>query len=477
VDRIAFGLSGGLSKAQIEDVHKAVLAILKETGVACEHAPTAEAVAAVAGVKFESGRLKFSAEVVEAAIERARTAGRKRRPEARVRVTAPWTCFNIIDMETDAIRPSTAEDAVAMLKLAASFNDEGPPPVYPCDLDERIQVLWLEKACLEQTQGIGGAMVTHDPETIRWLGELHAAAGRRYPLSLQFVISPLRLDHLALELFWRFKEDPLIDVVPSICPIPVGGMTAPLFASGLLAQSIAESLGGMIVVDRLELIGPDVLLPVRVDHGDMRDLTVAYSLPENVMIQVLLRDLAEHFGGYRLDFIYLNTNAKRPDGFAAADRIAYMLMLGLAGFRHFFMGAGQMSMDEIFSPAQFIIDMEMGRYVQQVLDGMAWHGDVSSITATVAEGVQEGNFLAHSTTLDALRGFFDSKLFRRSNVGQWRAAGEPRIEQSGLEIAKEAITSYQFQREPEEQAELDRVFGEACRMLGVDVATQPIPRR
>ena len=66
MERIAFGLSGGLSKAQIEGVHKAVLAILKETGVACEHAPTAEAVAAGEGVKFEGGRLKFSGEVAGA---------------------------------------------------------------------------------------------------------------------------------------------------------------------------------------------------------------------------------------------------------------------------------------------------------------------------------------------------------------------------------------------------------------------------
>ena len=477
MERIGFGLSGGLSKKQIETVHQAVLQILQETGIGCEHAPTAEAATAAEGITLEDGRLKFSPEVVEAAIERACAAGRRRKPETRVRVTAPWTCFNIIDMDTDAVRASTAEDAVATLKLAATFNEDGPPPVYPCDLDERIQVLWLEKACLEHTPGFGGAMVTHDREAIRWLGQLHSAAGRRYPLALQFVISPLRLDHLALELFWRFKDDPLIDVVPSICPIPIGGMTAPLFAPGLLAQSIAESLGGMIVADLLRLIGPDVLLPVRVDHGDMRDLTVGYSLPENVMIQVLLRDLAEHFGGYRLDFIYLNTNAKRPDAFAAADRMAYMLMLGLAGFRHFFMGAGQMSMDEIFSPAQFIIDMEMARYVQHTLDGMPWRGDIETIAETVAEGVREGNFLPHPTTVEALRDFFDSQLFRRSNVDQWRAAGEPSIEQLALEQARESIASFRFELEPERQSDLDRVFGEACQALGVDVSTQPLPRR
>ncbi len=233
----------------------------------------------------------------------------------------------------------------------------------------------------------------------------------------------------------------------------------------------------MIVVDRLGLIGPDVLLPVRVDYGDMRYLTVAYSLPENVMIQVLVRDAAEHFGGYRTDFIYLNTNAKRPDAFAALDRMAYLLVLGLAGFRHFYMGAGQMSMDEIFSPAQFIIDMEMGRYAQHVIDGMLWKGDPKTITEAVADGVAEGSFLANATTLEMLPHLFDSKLFRRSNVGQWRAAGEPTIEQLALEQARTAIDSYRFEREASAQTELDRVFEEACRAQGVNLAAQPLPAR
>ena len=477
MDRIQFSLAGGLSSSQIQVIHDSVVEILAKVGLACEHEPTAAAVSSHEGMSFREGRLRFTPAVVEESIERLRAIGRKHKPAERVRVTAPWTCFNVIDMDTDEVRASTAADCVEMLKLAASFNEYGPPPVYPCDLDERIQVLWLEKACLEHTQGLGGAMVTHEVDTIRWIGELHAAAGRRYTLALQFVISPLRLDHLALDLFRRFKDDPLIDVGASICPIPTGGMTAPLTTTGLLAQTIAESLGGWIVADRLGLVGPDTLLPVRADFGDMRDMTVAYSIPENVMIQVLLRDLAEHFGGYRLDFIYLNTNAKRADSFAAVDRMAYLLMLGLAGFRDFYMGADQMSMDEIFSPAQFIIDMEIGRYVQHILDGMPWGGDRDTIAQAVAEGAAEGNFMTHPTTLEALRGVFDSQLFRRDNVGRWRDAGSPTIEQKALVTAREAIASYEHTLAPPAQQELDAIFAKACAKLGVDAGSQPFPRR
>jgi trimethylamine:corrinoid methyltransferase-like protein len=475
--RIEFGLSGGLSEEQLAGLRESVVRILRDTGIACEHAPTVDAATSKPGVRVENGRLKFSPEVVEGAIERARAAGAKKKPDERLRVTTAWTCFNVIDMDTGEVRASTAGDAVEMLKLAASFNEEGPPPVYPCDLDERIQILWLEKACLETAPEFGGAMVSLEPETIRWLGELHAAAGRRYPLSLQFVISPLRLDHLALDLFWRFRDDPRVGIHPSLCPIPLGGVTAPLTTFGLIAQSVAESLGGYIVTERLDMLGPGASLPVRVDFGDMRDLTVAYSLPENVMIQVLVRDAAEYFAGYPLDAIYLDTNAKLPDAHAAADRMAYLVMLGLAGFRHFFMGAGQMSMDEIFSPAQFMIDMEMGRYAQRILDGMAWEGEPADIARAVAEGVADGNFLAHPTTLAARPSFFTSPLFLRNNVDQWRAAGEPTVERLALEQAREAIARYRFEPQPEHQEALDRILGEAARTLGVDLEAEPLPGR
>lgn len=477
MERIKFSLSGGLSRDRIAVIHAAVLQVLEKTGIACAHEATVERVTAGEGIAYDGGRLRFSPDLVEATIERLRDRGRKRKPYTEVRVGAPFNHYNLIDMDTGEVRGSTAADVIPMLKLAASFYQSGPAPVYPCDLDSRLQILWLEKMCMELTSGFGGFVVTYDEDTIRWVGEMRAAAGRDYEVRLLSVISPLRLDHKALDLIWRFRGDPVIRVVPSFGMIPVGGITAPLSTSGLLAQGVAECLGEVIVGDRLGLLSADQPIGLRVDYGDMRHMTVAYSMPENVMIQVLLRDLSEHFLGYRSDDIYLNMNAKLPDAFAAVDRMAYMLMLGLAGFRDFWMGAGQMSMDEIFSPAQFIIDMEIARYVQRVMDGVTWEGSANDVAKTIAEGAAEGNFLTHPTTLEMLPHMFESPLFRRDNVDQWRAAGQPTTERLALERARQAIESYTYQPPRGAQADLDRIFEKACRALGVDVAAQSLPPR
>jgi len=134
-------------------------------------------------------------------------------------------------------------------------------------------------------------------------------------------------------------------------------------------------------------------------------------------------------------------------------------------------------MDEIFSPAQFIIDMEIARYVQRVVDGVTWEGSANDIAKTIAEGAAEGNFLTHPTTLQMLPHMFESPLFRRDNVDQWRAAGQPTTERLALERARQAIESYTYQPPRGAQADLDRIFEKACRALGVDVAAQPLPPR
>ena len=275
-------------------------------------------------------------------------------------------------------------------------------------------------------------------------------------------------------LLWLFREDPMIDVWPSLCSMPISGTTAPLFPSGLLAQALSENYAAVIVAHGIGLIGDGVPPVLRVDYADPRHLTVAYSLPDNLMIQVLLNDLAEYFTGQRRSGIYLHTNSKSVDGFAAADRMAYMLFLGLAGFRGF--GGSQLSGDEVFSPVQFVIDMEIGRYVQRVLDGLSWHDDADSLARIVAEGIADGNFLTHPTTVEHVRALFDSPLFRRDSVAQWQSAGKPSVEELAREKARAAIASYHFELEADKQTALDHVFEDACRSLGVDLSSEPIPR-
>jgi len=256
--------------------------------------------------------------------------------------------------------------------------------------------------------------------------------------------------------------------------MPISGTTAPFFPSGLLAQGLSENLAALILAQGLGLVSSETHPVLRVDYCDPRYLTVAYSLPDNMMIQVLLNDLSEYFTGQRRDHIYLHTNSKLVNASAGADRMAHVLFLGLAGVRSF--GGGQLSGDEVFSPVQFVIDVEIGRYVQRVLEGLSWEEDADCLAQIVGEGVAAGDFLTHPTTIDHLHGVFDSPLFQRDSVGQWMAAGKPRIEELARAKARAAIASYRFQRPPDQQATLNAVFADACRTLGVDLTSQPIPR-
>lgn len=103
----------------------------------------------------------------------------------------------------------------------------------------------------------------------------------------------------------------------------------------------------------------------------------------------------------------------------------------------FFKGSGQLSSDEVFSLEQVVIDRDIVRSAQRACNGLKFERDFSDVEQTIAEGMEEGNYLIHDSTLGEFREFFyDTVLFPGTNLGQWRTAGEKDV----LTHAKEVIT-------------------------------------
>jgi trimethylamine:corrinoid methyltransferase-like protein len=158
---------------------------------------------------------------------------------------------------------------------------------------------------------------------------------------------------------------------------------------------------------------------------------------------------------------FLQSNAKRCDAQAILERTAYLLTLALAGERRFCLGAGQLSMDEVFSPALFVIDQEIARFISHLLKGVAWDDTPGRAATTIAEGLAEGEFLSHPSTLAVFRELHQSELFRRMSLNKWRADGARTVEELALERARELIAAHDFKLSAGAQGEVDRVYREA----------------
>lgn len=460
--RIRYRLEGGLSETDLRQIHVEVLRVLDEVGVECNNPRALNILSGCEGIAVTAPRVRFSPGVVNAAIDQIRERDRNApEPPEHVSVSGPWNCFNIEDMATRRVRPSTAADVREMFKLLHVAKGGPVSPVYPTDIHPALQLLYLEKAGIELTDTDGSRMEFTDRRMLDFAIEMYKAAGRKMTLVVEYPISPLRMNPSGIDTILDCMNRTDVTLDCQTAPIPLAGCTAPLFAPGAIVQSIAESLAACIILDRISggrLAGQ---LHFRVDIFDMHYMTTVFASPEHILYQLLLRDVAAYFTGNPKIDHYWCCNAKRCDIHAMLTRTAWILTLALAGYRRFWYGAGQLSMDEVFSPAQFIIDLEIARYVNHLIAGIDYDDAPNASFDAIASVGPRGDYLCHPSTLDSARTLFESDLFPRERVEQWRADGEPDPWAKAVEKAKAMIALHSHPIAPGVQDELDRIYAEA----------------
>ncbi|MHC5033983.1 MAG: trimethylamine methyltransferase family protein [Planctomycetota bacterium] len=464
--RLQFELKGGLAEEELQEIHEQVLKVLQGIGLEVKHEESRLAAARHPGVREDGNRLYFAPDLVEEFVRRAREEHRAEPLSDEVKVTGPWNCFNIEDLETGEIRPSTLEDVRQMFKLLHAADAGEISPVYPTDVPPRLQVLALEKASLELTNSRGSCLEFSDYDMLEFAIAMHAAAGRRYHLSVQFPISPLRTNPSALETIWRYKDRDDVELAASAGPIPQAGATAPLFMPGALVQAAAEAIGSYILI-RLVSEKPLHCLPgYRLDVFDLKTTVTVYSSPVHILYQLCLKDLYKFYYGAPKTSHFLQSLAKRCDAQAMLERTAWMLTLALAGHREFWLGAGQLSMDEVFSPVMFVVDYEIARFVTHIIRGLDYDDRPDVSYEAIAQGVAEGNYFLHESTLANMRQDFDSDVFPRLRLESWRAAGCPSWHEKAKEKARALIASHDFALPPDVQKDVDAVYEEAVAFAG-----------
>lgn len=457
---ISYSLHGGLSQNDLREIHAEALKVLWETGIECKHQKTLDAVGSISGVKVMGDRIRFSNDLVEQYVEKARRENPGEPQADEIAISGPWNCLNIIDMDTGAIRQSKAADVREMFKLLHVAKAGPISPVYPHDINPKLQLLFVEKTGIEMSDTDGSHMDFADDQMLEFCIAMYKAAGRKFHMDVQFPITPLRFDNVALETVWKYKDRDDVWITATAAPIPQAGLTAPLPVAPGLVLAVAESLASYMLARMIAGDDIDSHPQFRLDVADMRYLTTVYSSPDHTLRVLLLKDVYEFYYGRQKPGHFLQTNAKRPDAQAMTERITAMLTLAFAGFRRFCFGAGQLAMDEVFSPGMFILDREIARFVTHIIKGVSYESAIGAADL-IAEVGPGGNFIAHDTTIEHLRELFVSDIFPRTNLGQYRAAGEPDPEKVAVAKAKELIASHDYQIPESVQREIDGIYAEA----------------
>lgn len=448
--------------ATLQALHETAVAILARTGMAIHNAPLREALAGRDGFTFEGERVRIAPEVVAdwLAAYRAALPPTPPSPTRGYRFSALGYALWAVAEGGRSLRPFTREDTINGTKLLEVLGPEGVNPGVPGapqEAPERLRPFEQYLIAAEYSSAGGQTPLVTDVKTATLVRELDRVYGRPFNWAV-WLPNPLSFSGSTVELLWHFRDQ--VENV-SVGSMPTMGFSAPCDPYACMALTLAEILGGAALIHTLL----PHLVPTIFPHpqpGDMRTGTLALGTPEADVLDLLRRDVLRFYGS-SWNTKMLNTSASLPNAQAQLER-GQTALLGVLGGFDTFHGLGMLGIDEVFSPAQALLDLDMVRAAARTAAGAesAPGLDLASLPDVVDEVIRGGTIFAmHETTVRSFRHqYFLPRVLRRSDRAQWVAAGRPDAYAEAEAKAAKLVEEYAFEPDQALLAELRRVYAQ-----------------
>ena len=435
------GLVGGqyqpLTQEQIEQIHRASLAVLESTGVRVEN-EAALTLYRRGGAKVDGDRVYIPASMVREALDkvpsRVLLAGRDPEQDIllegrRVYAGTGGSPTSVLDPGADTARPATLQDLVDLTRLADALErcDFVVVPLHPTDVPEEDVPASRFYACLANTTkhvmggvgSVGGARAVIEMGTLVAGGEKALRERPFISAITSWMVSPLHLDARVTDILIEWCSHGLPVALSSA---PMAGSTSPVTLAGTLTQLNAEQLSG-VVLTQLVRPGTPVLAGYIPSVADMRSGGYLGGAVEFGMMQAAAAQLA-HF--YRVP-IYCSggmTDSKLPDAQAGYEKMSTFLLAAMGGANYIHHAIGMLTNMSAASLEQAVIDDEIVGMAMRVLRGVEVTENSVAVEAIhrVAPG---GHYLMDPHTIKSIRSeFFYPPIADRQNRALWEEAGK-----------------------------------------------------
>jgi len=461
-----------ITPEQSERIHATARRILAEIGLEV-HEPAYQERLRAAGLRIQGDRLYIEPAEVDGFVAEHRRRLQSLQKECQSnqpvderRLTlgiSPYP-LNVHDLRSGEVVPFTTERLIEMTRLVDSLTDQGvhgAPPGTPLDVPPDLQpIAQFRIAAIYARQGATAVDPT-SPRTARFLFELSDVMGEPIRSLPVYMPTPLRLGGESLQVVLACL-DRLEHI--SVSSMPAAGMSGPLQPFGSLALAAAETIGGAIAVQAMT--GKPVLFFPAIFPADLRTGAMVFGSPENMLYHMLTADFNRFYGypdGYAPENIHVL--AKLPDGQSAAERAAILMTGAALGARHF-MCAGVLSLDEIFSAEQLLLDCEIRDWAQHAIQGV-WLGEevVDDWVEEVRAGLMQG-YMKLDSTLDHYRQqTWYPRWFDRGKIGQWINQDRPSLSPRLRAEALRRIAAHTYELDGERRREIDRIYQSAVRSI------------
>jgi trimethylamine--corrinoid protein Co-methyltransferase len=365
----------------------------------------------------------------------------------RVNFAALGTPTNILDTDTNELRPITLEDLRNHLRLIDALDhiDNSQMDIWPNDIPmttihvEAI-LAWAQNCRKSFGLGCYGVMPTQD-----MMRMMEIAAGGKEELkkrprffAICSVMNPLQMIKLQLEGMFVLAEhgQPM-----AMSPEAMAGATAPVTLAGLLAQQNAEILAH-ITLAQIIAPGTPVLYGTVSTIADMATGNVALGAIETGLITAASAQLARHYG-LPCRSVGGATNSNALDMQCMLERFGTLLPAVLAGV-HFITCGGTLEATMTESHPLMVLDDAVCGMALRLARGIEVNENTLAVDV-IKEVGWEGHYLAQLHTAEHhRREHFRSKLLRRDTRQTWEGKGS----KTALDLARERVREILAKHQP-----------------------------
>ena len=456
------GQSGGqykpLSVSNIQEIYKTALKLLAELGMGEVPKRLMNDLTKAGAQPLPNGRVGFPVPMVEDAIARAaKTFVLHGRDETRsIEVGGDRVYFGTggaavqtLDLDSQTYRPSTLRDLHDFTRLQDTLEN----------------VSWFTRCCVatdvpdnfELDVNTAYALVCNttkptatsftmaefvDPivEMLDIVAGGEGAFAKRPFMKAHIspVISPMRFGEDAVEVVYACIRH---NIPISCITAAQSGATAPATLAGFLAQSLAETLASLVMVNVIQPGFPMVFSnwPLVID---LRTGAFAGGGGEIAVLNAASAQVSNWLGlpsGVAASM----TDAKAIDAQYGAEKALTALAAGLAGGNLIYESSGMTASLLGASFEAFLLDNEMHSSIYRMLRGIEVSEDTLGYSAIVDSVLGEGHFLGAAHTFSAMeRDYFYPKLADRDAPITWAEKGGPDIWQRARLSVREILETH-----------------------------------
>jgi len=328
------------------------------------------------------------------------------------------TALYVLDPKTGERQPSTTEDVILNAKLVNALENVHifTINVFPNEIKvkDEIDINRFFHSLDNTTKHVmGGVYSMAGCRKVVEMAEMIAggAEALRHEPFISFItliISPFKIDSTYGDITCYLAQKGLPVVVPTE---PMCGTTAPITLAGSVLTHVAETLGGIAMVQCINEGAPGICGSV----GSISDLRTMGNLGgpiERAMINAAVSQMAQYFE-IPLYSTAGTSDAKDINIQAAYESAMSNLLVAMSGANYIHDAAGLMEFDLTVSYEKLVMDDEILGMCQRVLRGIEVNDDTLATDLMIEKG-PGGNFLAEEHTVRHMREeFFFPKLANR----------------------------------------------------------------